>query len=585
MEAIYASPARWLVAFLEQRPFWWLTFVELLLVITVVTATVARTVFQKPGGQSKAPGFRSVERLFRRPTRRAASIVSVGVLAVVLRFALIPILGVPLPSGHDEFSYLLAADTFAHGRLTNPTHPMWAHFESFHIIHNPTYMSQYPPVQGLVLAPGVRVGYPWICQWIVTALMCSVFCWMLQAWVPPRWALLGGLLAVLRLGVMSYWMNTYWAGAIVALGGALVIGAWPRLKKRARVRHAIIMAVGLVILANSRPYEGLIFSLPIAAAMLAWLLGKKRPMLKVALVQVVLPMVVVLLLASIATGYYYYRVTGSPFRMTYAVNRDTYSIAPYFLFQEPLPEPQYHHAIMREFYERDFRGYEEHRTVPGFLSYSAERFGAWWRFYLGPALTLPLLALPWLIRNRKMRLPLVTIGVLAVGMAPESWSLPHYFAPAAGLLYVVVVQGMRYLRLWSWRGNSLGAALVRAIPVVCVAMILLRVTAALAHVQIEPAWPRGNLKRAHVIEELNRIPGEDLVLVRCAPNHSVDDEYVYNGANIDAQKIIWARDMDEQQNQELLRYFHGRKAWLLEVDRSPQQVQPYPEPAAPSSQK
>jgi hypothetical protein len=300
---------------------------------------------------------------------------------------------------------------------------------------------------------------------------------------------------------------------------------------------------------------------------------------------VVLPAAIVLLLAGIATGYYYYRVTGSPFRMTYTVNRDTYSIAPYFLFQSPRPEPQYHHAIMREFYERDFRGYEEHRTFLGFLGYSAERFGAWWRFYLGPALTLPLLAFAWLIRDRKMLLPLVTIGVLAVGMASEAWTLPHYFAPAAGLLYVVLVQGMRYLRLWRWRGNAVGAALVRAIPVVCVAMILLRVTAVLAHVQIEPAWPRGNLKRAQIVGELNQIPGEHLVLVRYAPNHSVDDEYVYNGADIDAQQIVWARNMDEPQNQELLRYFHDRKAWLLEVDQSPPKLQPYPGPAAPSSQK
>src|SRR4051812_40005468 len=254
---------------------------------------------------------RRVHRAFGQlAVNRTWSIAGVGLCALVVRAALLPVLGVPQPDSHDEFSYLLAADTFTHGRLTNPTHPMWTHFETFHVIQHPTYMSMYPPAQGLVLAAGQVLGNPWIGQLLITATMCSAMCWMLQAWVPPQWALLGAVLAVLRLGILSYWMNAYWCASVAALGGALVLGAWPRLRKRGRPVHGIVLAVGLVLLANSRPFEGLVFSIPVGIAMLAWLMGKRRPPLNKALPALSL-LCVVLASGAAATAYYYQRVTGS----------------------------------------------------------------------------------------------------------------------------------------------------------------------------------------------------------------------------------------------------------------------------------
>src|SRR5579864_8988151 len=127
---------------------------------------------------------------------------------------------------------------------------------------------------------------------------------MLQAWMPSRWALLGGVIAVLRFGVFGYWANSYWGGALGATGGALVLGALPRIKRSQGVRDAVVMALGMVLLANTRPYEGFVFSLPIVIALLAWILGKKRPMPQISFRRILLPAGLVLAIAAGGMGYY-----------------------------------------------------------------------------------------------------------------------------------------------------------------------------------------------------------------------------------------------------------------------------------------
>src|SRR5436190_3857346 len=266
--------------------------------------------------------------------RRFWAVILVGVLGLGVRLALLPILPIPQPKVTDEFSYLLSADTFAHGRLTNPTHPMWVHFETLQENWRPTYSSMYYPGYGLFLALGqVVIGHPFWGVWLSSGLMCAAICWALQGWMPPSWAFLGGLLATIRLATFSYWADSYWGGTVAALGGALVIGALARIRVSRRTRDSVLMGIGMALLLYTRPYEGLFFCLPVIAALAWWAAQKDSPAAKIWLAHVAAPAALVITIAFAALGYYFWRVTGSPFTTPYQVHMRTYGLV-YFPWEK-----------------------------------------------------------------------------------------------------------------------------------------------------------------------------------------------------------------------------------------------------------
>jgi len=520
--------------------------------------------------------FRSVESPFCRfSKRKALSIVVLFTAVIVVRLAVLRQLPVPVPRVHDEYSYLLLGDTLAHGRLTNPTHPMWISFETFHVNWLPTYSSKYPPGQGAVLAIGQLLGHPWIGVLLSAGAMCAAILWMLQAWLPARWALLGGVLAALKLGIASYWVNSYWGGAVAATGGALVLGAMPRIVRHGRTRDALLLGLGIAILANSRPYEGMIFCIPICGWFLWWLAGKTKShvRLRERTTRVLAPLALVLALTVGFLGYYNWRLTGNALLFPYVLNARTYDSVGLFLWQHPRPPLQYRNQQFRDFYnvwERE----QYDNTWPAVRIVTVDKFRRCLPTYMWMGAVLALPGLLSVFSDRRMRFPLVIALVSITGSLVAIWSMPHYLAPLTCVIFLLLVQAIRHLRTLRAAGRPIGVALSWAVVGLLGALVGFGVS---NHYCDAFEWTcEGDLGRAAIAERLSREPGKHLILVHYDEDHNVHEhEWVYNGAEIDSAKVVWARDIDPQQNAKLFAYFKDRQIWIVNPDEDDTELVPY----------
>jgi hypothetical protein len=433
-------------------------------------------------------------------------------------------------------------------------------------------MSKYPPGQGLLLALGeVVAGHPAAGVWLGLALACAAVCWMLQAWLPAPWALLGGVLAALTLAPTG-WGQSYWGGGVAALGGALLFGALRRIVRRPRWWHGVVLGVGLAVLANSRPYEGLVASLPAGAVLAGCAWRRRHGPDRRDVAAVALPAFLVLAATAAWMAWYNYKVTGNPFLLPYQAHDAAYAAAPVFLWQNcPSPQPEYHHAALRDY----FVGWEltrflQKRAGLGLNPSLLLKLWLFAKFFLVPVFAIPLLVLARRSRDRWMGLAALTCGLTLLALTQTLYLYPHYLAPVTGLVFALVVQGLRHLQPWQWRGRPVGQRLV----VGTVALLVL-----LVELPVVQGWflpPSALHARGELSARLQGLGGRHLVIVRYGPGHSCHDEWVYNAADIDTAPVVWAREMSARENQELLNYFKDRQAWLLEVDAGPGPLRPYP---------
>lgn len=541
---------------------------------TILTPAPPATAAPPAGALTRL--FRAYEWIARREMLACGAVLF---LTLGIRAALLPWFPPPLPGVHDEFSYLLAADTYVSGRVANPPHPMWQHFETPLEIMQPAYASQYPPLQGLVLAFGQKFfGAPWAGVYLSAGLMCAAVCWMLQGWLTPNLALLGGLLFMLRIAIFSYWMNSYWGGAVAAIGGAVVLGALPRIWRDAKAGHLITFAVGLAILMHSRPWEGAVLGLT-ALGVLAWTWRQFTPDLRKRCLRRAGPAAAIVLVSFGAVAYLDVRITGRLLTLPHTLYDNQYLRAPNFLFLPLGPEPPLGRHIpdlyagaQGIFTTAWLAG--RHDPLASVLGKSAEIYDFFFGFW---PLLIPPLLWPYRMKNIEERAAaLILVVFLAVAIFPLTVLNIHYVAPVAGLLYVRFMQTLSRLHAWRPAGKPLGSAAGVFFVTLLVCLFGLNLSL-LFHGGMSP-WPFAAARNS-LAQELAHKPGRQLVLVRYAPGHNPLEEWVWNRADIDASQTVWARAIDPVEDRELIQYYAqrqpDRQVWMLDADQTPPRLTAY----------
>jgi hypothetical protein len=497
----------------------------------------------------------------RLAERTGWSMLLLALLPVVLRLALVAHHPVPSPDVYDEFGHLLEADTLRHFRLANPPHPLPQFFETFFVLQEPAYSSIYPVGQGLALALGWTIfGLPWAGVVLSVAAFCALCYWMLRAWTTPGWALLGGVLAVVEFGPLNQWMNSYWGGAFAAAAGCLVFGALPRLRHAPRPRDAVLLGVGLAMHLLTRPYESIFLFL----AVILFFVPDPRKLARVApdVILVLVPALAIILFQNKA-------VTGSWTTLPEMLSQYQYGV-PAALTVQSNPVP--HRDLTREQaldYKMQLSFHTGPETVTSYLERLEYRVRYYRFFFLAP---LYLALVVFLVTIREFRFVWVVLTLLLFSLGVNFFPAfqLHYIAAVTCLFVLVSVTGL----------ERIGPSAARLIVFLCVAHFLFwyglhifddsEVSMAMRPYETWDAINHANPdRRIYVNRQLAAIPGKLLVFVRYYPQHIFQDEWVYNAADIDGARIVWARDLGEAEDEKLRSYYPGRAVWLLEPDFRP----------------
>jgi hypothetical protein len=498
--------------------------------------------------------------------------LGLGALPILLRLALLPHSPAPTPSGADDFSYLLLADTLAHFRLANPTHPLYRFFETNFVLQQPTYSSIFPLGQGILLALGHALfGFYWAGVLLSIGILCAFCYWMLRGWTAERWAVIGGLLAVMQFGPLNQWTNCYWGGAVSAIAGCLVFGALPRLRARRQRRDAIFLGIGLGLQLLTRPFEFALLCIGVAFFFVPQIRMRSnwRNFRRHAAI-VLLAFFPAVALTALQNK----SVTGNWTTLPYMLSRYQYGVPATFTFQ---PNAQPHRQLTPE----QLLDYRAQAAIHGSGTDSISEYlrrlfyrVRYYRFFFLLPLFVVLPAAFLSPRRFAVGYSVLAALIFAFGTNFYPYFYPHYIAALTSIFLLISVIGLERLP-----GRASAAVLL-----LCGAQFLFWYSLHLialpeitgifrfeASDYINMGDPQG---RIAVNEQLARTPGKQLVIVHYSPAHGFH-EWIHNAASLDEARVVWALDLGSVEDSRLISYFPDRKVWFLTPDSSPPHLKPY----------
>jgi hypothetical protein len=532
---------------------------------------------------------------------------------------------------HDEHGYLLQADTFASGRMSNPApqHPEF--FESPYILVSPTYQAKYPPAQAAFLAIGQRfLGHPIWGVWLSSGMFAAALYWMLSGWTNRRWAAVGTINAVVVLGT-SYWAWGFRGGMVAALGGALVLGGTRWTIRRGSPWYGLLTGLGAVLLANSRPYEGMVVCLACSPVLAWWLLGRpaEERCNKAAWCGT---FALVIAAGTVASATYNRAVTGEWNTLPWDLYQHQYNTSGPFRWQSTDQIPARHLATrLRKFFEEGDilcpgkPGGPETGTpsavrkirqslieVPGqfLVDVDFKLLGKAKRWYsptrvveYSVVISISVLILVFLFTARSWGLLHAALGLHVLGSVAAAavwWDYPHYRAPAACIYYFLAIDLLRRLSLMA-RGTLLARAIRPRRLALVFSLLMLVLPPAIGAAAGDPDYPFAHLiartssllhqnpsgqpapaafeemegpqssasllNRAAVLRTLSSQERPTLAFVSYAPTVSLRTEWVYNLADLRSQRVVLAHDLGREHNRLLIDDFPERDVWHVHVTR------------------